>query len=463
MLDATPAASEEPARTRLMRMLLRRGDTVLSEFQSPSPPNELRFSAGAALEIACFIESALASTGAAAASITSTGHCATALHVHVNVRNRAAGGVPLSPRQILRVVYAWIRFDHVTQAFARPWLWCEPSCAPLYATGPELDPNSLDPCLDATADTAVAATAEADAALDAAPFSSLELDVAEAEAAGGTGSPLDEWRARHAVTERSRVVLAVARRLREEERRRAAAAAAFACRVARLRAGEKVDADASLSEGFETTAGAGQRWRSYEAAAQRTLYDVPAFVHAAHAIVTAAGFDAQPEAEQLRQLFGGEASPGGRLGRYCSLNLGAIAKFGTLEMRRFHGTLDSALVVRWAHFCVAFVECFAGPAGSSGSNLAAATLPTVASTTTAAGAATAEARSAGATAGPAAPGGAEQAPHTPSHSSADAALLALQTAQETASADELMVCMAGHVSPSTATFFRQNNQSPRQN
>ena len=33
-------------------------------------------------------------------------------------------------------------------------------------------------------------------------------------------------------------------------------------------------------------------------------------------------------------------------------------RYGTLEFRRFHGTLDAALAVRWAHFCVAFVEAF---------------------------------------------------------------------------------------------------------
>ena len=33
-------------------------------------------------------------------------------------------------------------------------------------------------------------------------------------------------------------------------------------------------------------------------------------------------------------------------------------RYGTLEFRRFHGTLDAALITRWAHFCVAFVDCF---------------------------------------------------------------------------------------------------------
>ena len=33
-------------------------------------------------------------------------------------------------------------------------------------------------------------------------------------------------------------------------------------------------------------------------------------------------------------------------------------RYGTLEFRRFHGTLDSHAVAEWAHFCVSFVEVF---------------------------------------------------------------------------------------------------------
>ena len=90
---------------------------------SPRPPNELRFSTGAALELACFVDGLLASTGAAAASISPACHCATALHVHINVLNPASGGGLLSALEILEVFLAWICFDLVTMAFARPWLW----------------------------------------------------------------------------------------------------------------------------------------------------------------------------------------------------------------------------------------------------------------------------------------------------------------------------------------------------
>ena len=36
----------------------------------------------------------------------------------------------------------------------------------------------------------------------------------------------------------------------------------------------------------------------------------------------------------------------------------SLMKYGTLEMRRFHSTLDGDLIAHWAHLCVSFVEVF---------------------------------------------------------------------------------------------------------
>jgi hypothetical protein len=59
--------------------------------------------------------------------------------VHVNVANASAtaGGDTLSHLEVLNVYLAWTRFDGVTARFARPWMWREPSMAPMYATGAE--------------------------------------------------------------------------------------------------------------------------------------------------------------------------------------------------------------------------------------------------------------------------------------------------------------------------------------
>ena len=42
-------------------------------------------------------------------------------------------------------------------------------------------------------------------------------------------------------------------------------------------------------------------------------------------------------------------------------NLNRVTKYGTLEFRRQHATLDADAVCRWAHFCVCFVEAFRRP------------------------------------------------------------------------------------------------------
>ena len=43
----------------------------------------------------------------------------------------------MSCLEVLAVYFAWVRYDLVTAHFARPWMWREPSMAPLYATGSE--------------------------------------------------------------------------------------------------------------------------------------------------------------------------------------------------------------------------------------------------------------------------------------------------------------------------------------
>lgn len=135
MLDATTAltGADAPTRARCARMLDRKAGTAKSEFQSPSPPHELRFSTGsaarlqlrgrcstclllcscgplspasagsAALDVAAFVGGVLARTGAAAASISAAEASATAVHVHVNVCNPGAGGAPLTALQLCDV------------------------------------------------------------------------------------------------------------------------------------------------------------------------------------------------------------------------------------------------------------------------------------------------------------------------------------------------------------------------
>ena len=111
--------------------------TMKSEFKSPPPRDgALNFARDGALEIRCFMR-LLRCLGAGAPAVSSSGNSCTSVHVHVNVRDHGAGGDRLSCREILHVFLCWVRYDLVTAKFARPWMWREPSMAPLYATGSE--------------------------------------------------------------------------------------------------------------------------------------------------------------------------------------------------------------------------------------------------------------------------------------------------------------------------------------
>lgn len=121
-------------------------DSLSQKCHSTCPPFLFSHPHSAAAEIRCFAR-LLQNAGAAAPSIHRTyaavqppgSACdsGTAVHVHVNVCNASARGDLLSPRQILEVLFAWVRFELLTVRFARPWMWREPSCLPLFATGPE--------------------------------------------------------------------------------------------------------------------------------------------------------------------------------------------------------------------------------------------------------------------------------------------------------------------------------------
>jgi hypothetical protein len=111
--------------------------TMKSEFKSP-PPSEgaLNFARSGAAELTCFLR-LIRHLGAAAPSLSATANSGSSIHVHVNVRSAVAGGDALSVLELLSVYFAWVQFDLVTARFARPWMWREPSMAPMYATGSE--------------------------------------------------------------------------------------------------------------------------------------------------------------------------------------------------------------------------------------------------------------------------------------------------------------------------------------
>eukprot|EP00966_Prymnesium_polylepis_P073738 1711610-Prymnesium_polylepis.1 len=249
-VEGLPQGTEDEACThrRCMALLTCALGTFRSEFKSPPPPFNLRFSAGAATEISSFVHGVLGSIGAAAPSITADGNAGTALHVHVNILNPEAGGESLTAEQITRVILWWVRFDLVTARFARPWCWRERYCAPMYASGAEFGyhETAWDQGLGSSSFLIPPATDGCD----------------------------------------------------------------------RLR---------------------------------RLQYHVPTVVRAWHAAWNAPGFEALNEAEQVARLIDVFGTGRANIGRYCSLNIYSLRRHGTLEFRRFHGTVDARLITRWAH------------------------------------------------------------------------------------------------------------------
>ena len=152
-------------------------------------------------------------------------------------------------------------------------------------------------------------------------------------------------------------------------------------------------------------------------------YDVPRFVAAVRALLHAPGWSSRSEDDKVEMLFGrADGTPASQIGRYCSLNLRRLTSYGTLEIRRFHSCIDPAVVVRWAHLCVSFVETFRG----GGDGLARRVL----------------------------------APEVPLAT----ALAELRAAQEAATAADLMAAMHGHVDPHTAHILMRDSgaQAPLQ-
>lgn len=133
---AEPPPQRESVAQRGLRMMLGLPGTLKTEFKSPPPPHELNFARGGGDDVCAFVRLVRAS-GAAATSLSAYGHSGSSIHIHVNVASQRAAGELLSPDGILHVFLKWVVYDQVTAHMARPWMWREPSMAPLYATGTE--------------------------------------------------------------------------------------------------------------------------------------------------------------------------------------------------------------------------------------------------------------------------------------------------------------------------------------
>ena len=252
--------------------------------------------------------------------------------------------------------HAGIEFDLVTARLARPWAWRDRSSAPMYASGNELkaagaaweqgesrgcrvgggradewpttdraNPMGAHPSDGATSTgTGVGALDEVQAMIE-------QLNASIAQAVGGVTAD------GHAVGE---------------------SVCMPADGPSRLRRATGID---------------GTRWNGTRRVPMAG--DVVAFLTRVHTLRRSKRFASLDNDTQLHALFGvggaqaeaptlGTASgslgtpPAHHLGRECSLNVHRLTSYGTLEFRRFHGTLDPVAVVNWARFCVGFVEAF---------------------------------------------------------------------------------------------------------
>ena len=288
--------------------------TMKSEFKSP-PPSEgaLNFARSGAAELSCFLR-LIRHLGAAAPSLSATANSGSSIHVHVNVRSAVAGGDALSVPELLSVYFAWVQFDLVTARFARPWMWREPSMAPMYATGSEFAWHEK-----AWAQGGCTGVSAREGAHDLPRFLRAVREVLAEEVRPHTSTRAPSRTRTHAHTHTSTPP----------------------------RLYTSTPLHLHLSTPYRHTATPPHRHTA-----------TPPHRHTAE---PTQGFDALPEADKLERLFGRAAgTPASRIGRYCSLNLRRLTSYGTFEVRRFHGTLDPAVAVCWAHFCTAFVECFRG-------------------------------------------------------------------------------------------------------
>ena len=133
------------------------------EYNSPAPPNELYYEFGpsasartkargvaAERQIRLLLERVIKSPDGAhhvmCSTVSDIGQSTTSIHVHVNVRSPTAWPRETisgphadieSTRFVLSVLCNWVRFDGVIRTFCKPWMWRERSLAPMFATGPE--------------------------------------------------------------------------------------------------------------------------------------------------------------------------------------------------------------------------------------------------------------------------------------------------------------------------------------
>ena len=227
----------------------------------------------------------------------------------------------------------------VTARLARPWTWCDPSAAPLYATGAE------------TTHYHDVAWAQGEARGCRVGGGADMLWPVPLEAPSGTASLLAM------ISKLQATAGAATAAIRGSEGAPAPPAPPASPAPSAPPAAAQQPSRLRRALGIN-----GTRWNGTRRVPMAG--DVVAFITRVHAIWNSHAFVDSPDEAQraslfgMRQMCGTADSPSLHAGRQCSLNLHRLSSLGTLEFRGFHATLDSRAVVDWCAFCVSFVDVF---------------------------------------------------------------------------------------------------------
>ena len=297
------------------------------EYKSPSPPYELYHSfptddGQADEEIRLLLHTIQQSSqpGVLCPTISHLGMSASSIHVHVNICNPEAWPrMALDgnnnnnndwdlTRSLLSVVLNWIRFDGVIRQFCQPWMWRDRDLMSLHASGPE--------CV-------------------------------YPEVAWKQGTTIVPW---------SEGAL---------EFWNVAAFFDHIYQTYRNRNHEKCD---PLTDGTSTCSSSepGDDDESeHDDNECNWLFGQADPETNGRSRVSSSSSSKTDEEENALPLFHSVFDDDvirKTLGRKCSLNLLSLKKYGTVEIRRMHATLDADFVTAWTRLCVGFVEHFSATA-----------------------------------------------------------------------------------------------------
>jgi hypothetical protein len=351
-------------------------------------------------------------------TISDIGQSASSIHVHVNVRNpaawprqplTAADDVP-STRRLLAVVATWIRFDSVIRTFSKPWMWRDRSLAPMFATGPEFMHQEVAWKQGTTPlDEAAAASLPTynvpsffrhvfqtyRCGVDGADVDGADVDGADVDGADVDGADVVAPDTNAAPTASPSGMPACASHMHAdassmlggppvgEGRDPAATAGAVAAatpfpafpqtpqplqdEATQVAVGHRKGTTAG-NTGSNTGSNTGGNTGGNTAGNTGNNVGGPVCNGNRGSQPTAAALPFGAK-ETSKQTHTDDEAPSAlfarvfdddvirsTLFRNCSLNLLALKKYGTVEIRRMHATLDQEFVVAWTRFCVAFVE-----------------------------------------------------------------------------------------------------------